>query len=98
MIMGSWMISMEFSGKGGISTESGKLELLRQDYETEQATSRRAARLEDLREQAAGIKDSWPNLTPEERQAVIRDCVERIVVDGPKVEIYYTFLKHGAES
>ena len=24
------MISMEFSGKGGISTESGKLELLRQ--------------------------------------------------------------------
>lgn len=30
MIMGSWMISMEFSGKGGISTESGKLELLRQ--------------------------------------------------------------------
>ena len=75
-----------------------QLEILRQDYETEQATCRRAARLEDLREQAAGIKDSWPNLTPEERQAVIRDCVERIVVDGPKVEIYYTFLKHGAES
>lgn len=75
-----------------------QLEILRQDYETEQATCRRAARLEDLREQAAGIKDSWPNLTLEERQAVIRDCVERIVVDGPKVEIYYTFLKHGAES
>ena len=30
MMMESWMISMEFSGKGGISTESGKLELLRQ--------------------------------------------------------------------
>ena len=75
-----------------------QLELLRQDYETEQATCRRAARLEDLREQAAGIKDSWPNLTPEERQAVIRDCVERIVVEGPRVEIYYTFMQHGAES
>ena len=69
-----------------------QLEQLRQEYEREQATCRRAARLEDLREQAAGIKESWPNLTPEERQAVIRDCVERIVVDGPRVEIYYTFL------
>ena len=72
-----------------------QLELLRKEHAAEEATRRRAARLEDLREQAAGIREAWPCLTPEERQAVIRDCVERIVVDGPKVEIYYTFLQQG---
>ena len=59
----------------------------------EEATRRRAARLEELRDQAAGIRDAWPCLTQEERQTVIRDCVDRIVVNGPKVEIYYTFLQ-----
>lgn len=74
-----------------------QLELLRKEHAAEEATRRRAARLEDLREQAASIREAWPCLTQEERQAVIRDCVERIVVDGPKVEIYYTFLQQGAD-
>ena len=74
-----------------------QLELLRKEHAAEEATRRRAARLEDLREQAASIREAWPCLTQEERQAVIRDCVERIVVDGPKVEIYYTFLQPGAD-
>lgn len=75
-----------------------QLELLRKEHAAEEATRRRVTRLEDLREQAAGIREAWPCLTPEERQAVIRDCVERIVVDGPKVEIYYTFLQQGDHS
>ena len=70
-----------------------QLEVLRQEYAAEEATRRRAARLEELRDQAAGIRDAWPCLTQEERQTVIRDCVDRIVVNGPKVEIYYTFLQ-----
>ena len=72
-----------------------QLELLRQERDEEEATRRRAARLTGLRERAAGIREAWPGLTWEERQAVIRDCVERIVVDGPRVEIYYTFLRRG---
>ena len=75
-----------------------QLELLRKEPAAEEAPRRRATRLENLREQAAGIREAWPCLTPEERQAVIRDCVERIVVDGPKVEIYYTFLQQGDHS
>ena len=74
-----------------------RLALLRQEYAAEEATRRRAARLDQVREQAASIRESWPCLTPQERQAVIRDCVERIVVDGPRVEIYYTFLRHQGE-
>lgn len=70
-----------------------QLEVLRQEYAAEEATRRRAARLEELRDQAAGIRDAWPCLTQEERQMVIRDCVDRIVVNGPEVEIYYTFLQ-----
>lgn len=70
-----------------------QLEVLRQEYAAEEATRRRAARLEELRDQAAGIRDAWPCLTQEERQTVIRDCVDRIVVNGLKVEIYYTFLQ-----
>ena len=70
-----------------------QLEVLRQEYAAEEATRRRATRLEELRDQAAGIRDAWPCLTQEERQTVIRDCVDRIVVNGPEVEIYYTFLQ-----
>lgn len=69
------------------------LELLRREREAEETTRRRAARLDRVRERAASIRDSWGCLTAQERQAVIRDCVERIVVEGPRVEIYYTFLR-----
>lgn len=69
-----------------------QLELLAAEQVAEAESRRQAARLDRLREQAASIGQLWPGLTGAERQAVLRDCVERIVVEGSRVEIYYTFL------
>lgn len=43
-------------------------------------------------EKVQRIGDIWPSLTPMERQTLIRDCVDKIIVyhDG-RVEIFYSF-------
>ena len=69
-----------------------QLAMLEEERAAEAESRRRAARLDQLRAQAASIGQMWPGLTDGERQAVLRDCVERIVVEGPRVEVYYTFL------
>ena len=70
-----------------------QLDLLRKAYADEEESRRKTARLEQLRQQAAEIGALWPSLSQGERQMVLRDCIERIVVEGSRVRIYYTFVQ-----
>lgn len=49
-------------------------------------------RIQQTCEKVQRIGDIWPSLTPMERQTLIRDCVDKIIVyhDG-KVEVFYSF-------
>ncbi len=37
------------------------------------------------------IRESWPFLSMEEKKQLIRSCVEKIVIAGERVDVYYTF-------
>lgn len=38
----------------------------------------------------AKLSDAWAHLSPNEQQAIVRDCVEKIVIHNDAISIYYT--------
>lgn len=79
--------------------EAKKLLLsLRDSYADEESNQTASRQLDLIRCQVAGIAETWPLLSDQERQVLIRDCVEKIVISGTKVEIYYTFKKNGEQT
>ncbi len=74
-----------------IEENKDTLAMLKREYGAEEKTQVAGKRLQDIRLQVASLAQSWPHLGGMERQAIIRDCVNKIIITGDRVEIFYTF-------
>lgn len=81
-----------------IADTERRLEDIRAALERERALGTERKRRERLLGKLDGLGGAWEHMTPRERQAVVRDCVERVVVSGEKVEVYYTFAGETASA
>ena len=82
-----------------IDENNRQLILLKEQYALEEESRVGTKHLDFIREQVASIRDTWDFLTEQEKQMVIRDCVDHINISDDKVEIYYTFIKkEGADT
>ena len=70
---------------------------LQAQYEQEKEDQASARRLALIRDQVAGIAETWPYLTDLQKQTMIRDCVSRIVITNERVQIFYTFKQSGGQ-
>ncbi len=81
-----------------INENKKQLLLLKQQYAIEQENHCSNKQLDFIRDEVASIKSTWTHLSEQEKQALIRDCVDHINIYKDKVEIFYTFIKkEGAE-
>ena len=80
-----------------IKENKRELAALQEEYEGERENQNAGKRLSLLREQISGIAASWPLLSDTEKQALVRDCISRIVISNQKVEIFYTFETKGGD-
>ena len=80
-----------------IEENRSALARLREELAREEAVRSSTKRLERLGSEIASIKEAWPYLSGLERQQIIRDCVEKIVITGERLEIYYTFDGTGSD-
>ena len=82
-----------------INENKRQLVLLKEQYALEEENRLGTKHLDFIRDTVASIRDTWDFLSDQERQMVIRDCVDHVVIHKDKVEIYYTFIKkEGADS
>ena len=82
-----------------IDENNRQLILLKEQYALEEESRVGTKHLDFIREQVASIRDTWDFLTEQEKQMVIRDCVDHINISDDRVEIYYTFIKkEGADT
>lgn len=76
-----------------IEENKRQLALLREQLIMEEETQTRAKHIDLVRERVVSIRSAWDMLSTQERQTVLRDCIDRIIIYKNKVEIFYTFLK-----
>lgn len=76
-----------------IEENKRQLALLREQRIMEEETRARARHIGLIREQVVSIRSAWEMLSAQERQAILRDCIDRIIIHKNRVEIFYTFLK-----
>ena len=76
-----------------IEENKRQLALLREQLIMEEETRTRAKHIDLVRERVVSIRSAWGMLSMQERQTVLRDCIDRIIIHKNKVEIFYTFLK-----
>ena len=76
-----------------IEENKRQLALLREQLIMEEETRTRAKHIDLVRERVVSIRSAWDMLSMQERQTVLRDCIDRIIIHKNKVEIFYTFLK-----
>jgi len=74
-----------------IRENEGKYKALSDELEAEKQQHEHSRRLSAVRNQILGIRESWPHMSLHEKQAVIRDCIGKIVIQSKDVSIYYTF-------
>ena len=67
------------------------LEQLRAARAAEEKSHAAAQELSALRGRLSAVSETWAYLSDRERQALVRDCVSRLVIAGGRVEIFYTF-------
>ena len=76
-----------------IEENKRQLALLREQLIMEEETRTRAKHIDLVRERVVSIRSAWGMLSMQERQTVLRDCIDRLIIHKNKVEIFYTFLK-----
>lgn len=69
------------------------LAMLREEYRSEEKTHTSTKQVNFVRSQVACIADTWDYLSDTEKQAVLRDCISKIVITDDRIEIFYTFRK-----
>ena len=67
------------------------LDALRADRAAEEESHAAARELSALRGRLSAVSETWAYLSDRERQALIRDCVSKIVIAGRRAEVFYTF-------
>lgn len=76
---------------GVISETQKSLNSLKAEYQAEEQNQSSTKQLALVKAQIASIKETWPLLSDQQKQAMIRDCVSKIIVTSEKIQIYYTF-------
>lgn len=74
-----------------INKTKDSLATLKAELQTEAENQTQMQKLSLVRAQVSGIRDTWPFLSGQQKQSLIRDCVSRIVVTNERLQIYYTF-------
>lgn len=47
--------------------------------------------MQDIHRTLSTIKDTWQYMTPAEKKKIVRSCVEKVVIDDDRVQVYYKF-------
>ena len=76
-----------------IEENKRQLALLREQLAMEEETRALSKHMDMVREKVVSIRSAWGMLSMQERQVILRDCIDRIIIYKNKVEIFYTFLK-----
>ncbi len=75
--------------------EENKQELgeLKAEYRAEQKNHTARKHLKGVVETVSAVRDTWEMLSDRERQALIRDCVDKIIISNGEVKVYYKFIQ-----
>lgn len=71
-----------------ISEEEGKLKELNEKLEKEKSTKAKRVSLERI-EKIKHIADVWDNIDVKEKNKVLKECIEKVVISNEDVEIYF---------
>lgn len=70
-----------------------KLEYLQKEYERELSKQQDVQDAEFARFEITGLSDAWDYMDDGQKQAVARDCINKIVISHDNIDIYYKFKK-----
>ena len=68
-----------------------KMNLIGEQIERETERSLSGDKAQTIQKTLSTICETWDYMTPKERKSIIQECVDRVVVNGTNVEIYYKF-------
>lgn len=64
---------------------------IKQRLENESERENEANRNKETAAEIIGIREAWNYMTVEEKQTILRRCIDKIIVTGEKTDIYYNF-------
>jgi site-specific DNA recombinase len=68
-----------------------KLEKIKKEEERQKKKEKDEKEKSVIAKKVSGLSEVWDKLEMRERRAIIRSVVERIVINGDKINIYYHF-------
>jgi len=68
-----------------------QLKSLAEQIRQEEVRAQTEYESQELRIMVQNLKDTWEYMTPQERQRIIKQCVNRIVITDGRIDIYYNF-------
>ena len=75
-----------------IAENKKKLKKLEKELADEKKNHISRNNMELIYNQIRGIEDVWEYLNDNEKQSVIRDCVEKVIIKDDQIEIFYRFM------
>ncbi len=72
-----------------ISEEKKQMEEIERQIETERRRGELRSRQQAVKERISGIRQAWPLLSAHERQQLIRECIEKVVLTDGEIDIHY---------
>ncbi len=64
---------------------------IKHNLENETERENEADRNKETASEIIGIREAWDYMTVEEKQAILRRCIDKIIITGEKTDIYYNF-------
>ena len=80
-----------------IAENKKKLKKLEKELADEKKNHISRNNMELIYNQIRGIEDVWEYLNDNEKQSVIRDCVEKVIIKDDQIEIFYRFMVKPSE-
>ncbi len=76
-----------------IEENKTKLNRLKADYEEEKKSNQSKKYIEYVKDEVTNIRDIWNFLNNREKQMIIRDCIDKIIIGEQQIEVFYAFKK-----
>ncbi|MCL2754366.1 MAG: recombinase family protein [Oscillospiraceae bacterium] len=74
-----------------IEEQRKKLADIQRQIEIERERSAVSDKIERVKKSLTTLKETWEFMTADEKKNLIRSCVEKVVITGDNVEVYYKF-------
>ena len=68
-----------------------KLKAIDEQIQREMERSLSSDKAQKLQKTLSTIRETWEYMTPKEQKSIIQECVDKVVVNGKNIEIYYKF-------